>query len=63
MYDFPWDKYDTVFAPEFNWGAMENPGCVIFNESYIFKNKVSDQRRNYRALTIAHECAHMWFGY
>jgi aminopeptidase N len=41
---------------------MENPGAVTFNETYIFKGKVSELRRDFRAHTITHELAHMWFG-
>jgi len=61
-HDFPFSKYDTVFCPEFNAGAMENVGCVTFTENYLFKDTVSRLRRNFRAHTITHELAHMWFG-
>jgi len=60
--EFPFKKYDTVFCPEYNYGAMENPGCITFTEKYLFKNEVSRVRRNFRANTITHELAHMWFG-
>jgi aminopeptidase N len=55
-------KYDQLFVPEFNFGAMENPGCVTFSESYVFRSKVTDAARESRASTITHEMAHMWFG-
>jgi aminopeptidase N len=61
-YPYPFGKYDQVFAPEFSSGAMENAGCVIFNESYIFRSRVTDALRERRADTILHEMAHMWFG-
>ena len=56
------DKYDQLFVPEFNAGAMENAGCVTFREDYVFRGKVTDARRERRAETILHEMAHMWFG-
>ncbi len=56
------DRYDQLFVPEFSAGAMENPGCVTFSESYIFRSKVTDATRERRAETIIHEMAHMWFG-
>ncbi len=56
------DRYDQLFVPEFNAGAMENPGCVTFSEIYIFRSKVTDATRERRAETIIHEMAHMWFG-
>jgi aminopeptidase N len=56
------DQYDQLFVPEFSAGAMENPGCVTFSESYVFRSKVTDAIRERRAETIIHEMAHMWFG-
>jgi aminopeptidase N len=61
-YPYPFGKYDQVFAPEFNSGAMENVGCVTYNEIYVFRSKVTDSARERRAETILHEMAHMWFG-
>ncbi len=55
-------KYDQLFVPEFSSGAMENPGCVTFNERYIFRSRVTQAARQKRAETILHEMAHMWFG-
>ncbi|MCT1775568.1 aminopeptidase N [Brachybacterium sp. p3-SID957] len=60
--DFPFPKYDQVFVPEYNMGAMENPGAVTYVESYVFRSDVSDAIRERRDLTILHELAHMWFG-
>jgi aminopeptidase N len=61
-YDYAFGKYDQVFVPEFNSGAMENVGCVTFNESMVFRSKVTESDREERALVILHELAHMWFG-
>src|SRR3954468_11751287 len=61
-YRYPFGKYDQLFVPEFNAGAMENAGCVTFLEDYVFRSKVTDARRERRAETILHEMAHMWFG-
>ncbi|WP_029211656.1 aminopeptidase N [Arsenicicoccus bolidensis] len=59
---FPFPKYDQIFTPEYNMGAMENVGAVTFHEMYVFRAKVSDGLVERRALTILHELAHMWFG-
>ena len=59
---YPFDKYDQLFVPEFNAGAMENAGCVTFREDYVFRSRVTDARYERRAETILHEMAHMWFG-
>ena len=59
---YPFEKYDQVFTPEYNMGAMENAGAVTFVEVYIFRSKVSEAKVERRALTILHELAHMWFG-
>src|ERR671934_387357 len=61
-YPYPFQKYDQLFVPEFSAGAMENIGAVTFNESMIFRSKVTEAVREDRANTILHEMAHMWFG-
>jgi len=59
---YPFAKYDQLFVPEFNAGAMENAGAVTFTESYVFRSKVTDAIKERRVVTILHELAHMWFG-
>ncbi|WP_330472837.1 aminopeptidase N [Terrabacter sp. C0L_2] len=59
---YPFEKYDQIFTPEYNMGAMENAGAVTFVEVYVFRSKVSEAKIERRALTILHELAHMWFG-
>ncbi|PWD50149.1 aminopeptidase N [Serinibacter arcticus] len=61
-YPYPYPKYDQIFVPEFNAGAMENAGAVTFLENYVFRSKVTDAMVERRAVTILHELAHMWFG-
>ncbi|MCF8557139.1 MAG: aminopeptidase N, partial [Candidatus Nanopelagicales bacterium] len=59
---YPFVKYDQLFVPEFNAGAMENAGCVTILEDYVFRSRVTDAAYEQRANTILHELAHMWFG-
>ena len=59
---YPFGKYDQLFVPEFNAGAMENAGCVTFRDDYVFRSRVTESAREQRANTILHEMAHMWFG-
>jgi len=59
---YPFKKYDQVFVPEFNAGAMENVGCVTFRDEYIFRSRTTKTAYESRANTILHEMAHMWFG-
>ncbi|WP_336082660.1 aminopeptidase N [Nocardia sp. SSK8] len=61
-YPYPWGKYDQVFVPEYNLGAMENPGLVTFTEAYVFRGAATAAQYEARANTILHEMAHMWFG-
>jgi aminopeptidase N len=61
-YPYPFDKYDQLFVPEFNAGAMENAGAVTFTETYVFRSKVTDAIKERRVVTVLHELAHMWFG-
>ena len=59
---YPFGKYDQIFVPEFNAGAMENAGCVTIRDEYIFTSPATFYRYEVRASTILHELAHMWFG-
>ncbi|NKX53898.1 aminopeptidase N [Arthrobacter mobilis] len=61
-YPYPFGKYDQAFVPEYNLGAMENPGLVTFTEDYVFRSRASRAQYQARANTILHELAHMWFG-
>ncbi|NEA06139.1 aminopeptidase N, partial [Streptomyces sp. SID10116] len=61
-YAYPFAKYDQLFVPEFNAGAMENAGAVTIRDQYVFRSKVTDAAYEVRAATILHELAHMWFG-
>ncbi|PYC77052.1 aminopeptidase N [Streptomyces tateyamensis] len=62
QYPYPFGKYDQCFVPEYNIGAMENPGCVTFREDFVFRSKVTEAAYEARANVILHEMAHMWFG-
>ncbi len=59
---YPFGEYHQAFVPEFNAGAMENPGCVTFTDEYVFKARATDNLRASRANVVAHEMAHQWFG-
>ena len=59
---YPFDKYDQVFVPEFNMGAMENVGCITYSERMIFRDPPTEIQRLNRAEVVLHEMAHMWFG-
>jgi aminopeptidase N len=64
VFDFayPFTKYDQLFVPEFNAGAMENAGAVTILEDYVFRSRMTDAAYERRGDTILHEMAHMWFG-
>ena len=59
---YPFGHYQQAFVPEFNFGAMENPGLVVFRDEFIYRSAVTDSQRESRATVVAHEMAHMWFG-
>jgi len=59
---FPFDSYDQVFVPGLNWGAMETPGCVTFRDELLPPGRITDVERHTRAMILAHEMSHMWFG-
>lgn len=59
---YPYAKYDQIYVPEYNAGAMENIGMVTIRDSYVFGSKVTDALAERRVVTVLHELAHMWFG-
>lgn len=59
---YPFEKYDQLFVPEFNAGAMENAGAVTILENYVFRSRPTEALVERRAVTVLHELAHMWFG-
>ena len=59
---YPFGDYHQAFVPEFNAGAMENPGCVTFRDNLVFASRVTRGARILRATTVSHEMAHQWFG-
>ncbi|MGI8994300.1 MAG: aminopeptidase N [Nocardioidaceae bacterium] len=59
---YPFGKYDQLFVPEYNMGAMENAGCVTFRDEYIYRSRQTRAAYQGRANTVLHEMAHMWFG-
>ncbi len=61
-YRYPFGEYHQVFVPDFNLGAMENPGCVTVADTLVFRSQVTDAERSTRARILVHELAHMWFG-
>jgi len=61
-YPYPFGKYDQLFVPEYNMGAMENAGCVTFRDEYLPRSRQDRAFYEFRAEVILHEMAHMWFG-
>ncbi len=61
-FPYPWGKYDQIFVPEYNLGAMENPGLVTFTDTYLYRGRTTELQREQRAEVIMHEMSHMWFG-
>ena len=59
---YPFAKYDQIFVPEYNSGAMENVGAVTYNEAYLFRDPPTENERLDRGEVLLHELAHMWFG-
>ena len=61
-YPYPFGKYDQIYVPEFNNGAMENAGCITLRDEYLPRSRMARWFYEQRANTILHEMAHMWFG-
>ncbi|HET6167930.1 MAG TPA: aminopeptidase N [Marmoricola sp.] len=61
-YPYPFEKYDQLYVPEYNMGAMENAGCVTLRDEYLPRSRQPRSFYEFRASVILHEMAHMWFG-
>ncbi|PKH44383.1 aminopeptidase N [Nocardioides alpinus] len=61
-YPYPFGKYDQLYVPEYNAGAMENAGCVTLRDEYLPRSRQARSFFEFRASVITHEMAHMWFG-
>ncbi len=60
---YPWDKFDFLLVPSFQFGGMEHPGAVFYNASGLLLDPSATQNQKLgRASLIAHETSHMWFG-
>jgi aminopeptidase N len=59
----PFPKYDCVIVPGFQFGGMEHPGSILFNETRMFLGEApTDVEKLSRTDLISHETAHLWFG-
>ena len=58
---YPLPKMDLVAVPDFEAGAMENWGLLVFRETTLLASKQSSSMDTLRevTLTIAHEMSHM----
>ena len=61
-YPYPFGKYDQLYVPEYNMGAMENAGCVTLRDEYLPRGRQPRSFYEFRCSVILHEMAHMWFG-
>jgi aminopeptidase N len=61
-YPYPFHKYDQLYVPEYNMGAMENAGAVTLRDEYLPRSRQDASFYEFRCSVILHEMAHMWFG-
>jgi aminopeptidase N len=61
-FPYPFGKYDQLYVPEYNMGAMENAGCVTLRDEYLPRSRQNRSFYEFRCSVILHEMAHMWFG-
>ena len=61
--DYPFQKFDFVLIPSFQYGGMEHPGGILYRQGGLMLDETATQGQILgRASVIAHETAHMWFG-
>ncbi len=61
-FPYPFEKYDQLYVPEYNAGAMENAGAVTLRDEYLPRSRQDSAFYEFRCSVILHEMAHMWFG-
>lgn len=60
---FPYQKFDFVVIPDFQFGGMEHVGAIQYNAASLFLDaSATREKLNARANLLSHETAHMWFG-
>ena len=60
---YPFEKFDVVLLPDFQFGGMEHPGAVFYRaDRLLLAPSPTEAERLGRASLIAHETAHQWFG-
>lgn len=60
---YPFQKFDFVAIPDFQFGGMEHVGAIQYKESSLFLDGgATKDQLNSRSNLIAHETAHIWFG-
>ncbi len=61
--DYPFRKFAFVLIPSFQYGGMEHPGAILYQQSSLMLDASATQAQILgRAQVIAHETSHMWFG-
>ena len=61
-FPYPFEKYDQLYVPEYNAGAMENAGAITLRDEYLPRSRQDSAFYEFRCSVILHEMAHMWFG-
>jgi aminopeptidase N len=61
-FPYPFEKYDQLYVPEYNSGAMENAGAITLRDEYLPRSRQDAAFYEFRCSVILHEMAHMWFG-
>lgn len=61
---YPWAKLDHLAALDLRFGAVENPGLIMYRDAILLspaERDTFDRQRTMRE-TMSHELAHQWFG-
>ncbi len=60
---FPFQKFDFVAIPDFQFGGMEHVGAIQYNAATLFLDaSATREKLNASTNLLSHETAHMWFG-
>lgn len=61
---YPYAKVDAIGVPDFEAGAMENPGAITYRLTAIAADEQRSSTGSLKGIfyTAAHELTHMWWG-
>ena len=61
---YPYQKLDAIGIPDFEAGAMENPGAITYRTQLLAADETTASTSAFKRIysVVSHELTHMWWG-